>query len=119
MMSSSTSDGLVGEELDSLSPSIDVSSLTTHDYSVKQINIEPGGQVLDCKVARDEYGLPRVEMVFSLNPDISGKLSTTDDTHLLLATTGSSITGGTLHDRDVHVCIGGTVICWLEGPSAD
>lgn len=30
------------------------------------------GQVLDCKVSRDEEtGLPRVEMVFSINPTIT------------------------------------------------
>lgn len=80
-------------------------SVATREYSVQQINIEPGGQVLDCKVGRDEQtGLPRVEMVFSLNPDITGAGGTGGD---FLIANNSSVTG--IRD-DLDVCIDCTVV---------
>ena len=41
----------------------------TRQYNVRQVDSGPGGQTLDYNVNRDvQTGLPRVEMMFSVDP---------------------------------------------------
>lgn len=75
------------------------------EYSVHQVNADPEcGQVLDCKVGRDEQtGLPRVEMVFCINR--VAKSSENDEERGIDAGMKEQPVIGDMQLMDLMVCI--------------
>jgi hypothetical protein len=78
---------------DSVDDAFDEKKPPVSEYQIRQIDTGRGGQILDCKVQTDsETGLPRVEMIFSINPlqlDGGRQLLQTDSPDNIMTITSS------------------------------